>query len=109
MAPAVSTVARITSVVTTIFSEAGACEAPPVAGAAWLPAAAGVAADLGTSPAGVPPGAAAAVVAVCGVGKNIDWWPFARCQLSNSRTTDSEKITQRMVRLISMSDYGLGR
>ena len=90
----------------TISSEAGACETAPVAGAAWVPAAA-AAALFGTSPAGVLPGAA--VVAVCGVGKNIDWWPFARCQLSNSRTTASEKITQRMVRLISMSDYGLGR
>ena len=109
MAPSVSMVARSRSVEMTIFSEAGACEAAPVAGAAYDPAAAVAEALFGTSPAGVLPGAAAVVVAVCGVGKNIDWWPFARCQLSNSRTTASEKITQRMVRLISMSDYGLGR
>ncbi|SIT35322.1 exported hypothetical protein [Paraburkholderia piptadeniae] len=49
------------------------------------------------------PGAAVLAVFVCvALGKNIDWRPWSRCQLSNSMTADMKKMTHRTVRLISM-------
>ncbi|MCY1243836.1 hypothetical protein D9M72_568730 [compost metagenome] len=83
MPPAVSISARTVSVVTTIFSPAGWAAACGAAGAAAVPAAPGATLALGTSPWAAAPLAAGAEAACCVVlGKNIDAWPWERCQLS---------------------------
>ncbi len=86
MPPAVSISARRSSVVTTTFSPAGwaaPCGAAGTAPGAEAPGVADAFA-LGTSPCAAAPLAPPAGAACCvlALGKNIDAWPLARCQLS---------------------------
>ena len=106
--PSESKLSLSTSVSTSIFSR-GAAEAAGAEVGTWPGVAVTAAEAAGTALALALAAAAGAgaVAATSGLGKNVALLPLYSCHWSHNKTREKPKITQRMVRRISVMGSSL--